>query len=124
MAVEPYEDGFLLSEVPLGDGFLNLKEMVQILQRKDPNIPFDLEMITRDPLKIPVFTKKYWVTFDDASSPLPGRDIAAVLTIVRNNKPKAPLPRTTGMSTADQLKLEDENIARSIAYARQNLNVS
>ena len=58
MAVQPYEDGFLLSEVPLGEGFLDLKGMVGILQKKDPNIPLDLEMITRDPLKIPIFTRQ------------------------------------------------------------------
>ena len=123
MAVEPYEDGFLLSEVPLGEGFLDIKGMVASLQKKDPNIPFDLEMITRDPLKIPVFTDKYWVTFDDSSSPLPGRDLARVLEIVRKNKPKTPLPRLTGMSPEAQLKLEDDCIQRSISYARQNLDL-
>jgi len=123
MAVEPYQDGFLLSEVPLGEGFLDIKGMVAAIQKKDPKIPFDLEMITRDPLKIPVFTDKYWVTFDDNISPLSGRDLAKVLDIVRKNKPKSSLPRTTGMSVEAQLKLEDENIARSIAWARQNLSL-
>jgi sugar phosphate isomerase/epimerase len=121
MAVEPYEDGFLLSEVPLGEGFLDIKGMVAALRNKDPNIPFDLEMITRDPLKIPVFTDKYWVTFDDSYSPLPGRDLARVLEIVRKNKPKSPLPRLTGMTPEAQLKLEDDNILKSITYARQLL---
>jgi hypothetical protein len=78
-------------------------------------------MITRDPLKIPVFTPKYWVTFDDSYSPLPGRDLARVLDIVRKNKPKAPLARTTGMSAEAQLKLEDENVSKSIAWFRQNV---
>src|SRR5450432_803639 len=123
MAVEPYEDGFLLSEVPLGDGFLDLKSMVAAIQKRDPKTPFDLEMITRDPLKIPVFTSKYWATFDDSYSPLPGRDLARVLDIVRKNKPKSPLPRTTGMSAEAQLKLEDENVGKSIAWARQNLSL-
>jgi len=123
MAVEPYEDGFLLSEVPLGEGFLDLKGMVRTLRAKDPNMPFDLEMITRDPLKIPVFTDKYWVTFDDSYSPLPGRDLAKVLDIVRKNKPRNPLPRTTGMSAEAQLKLEDDNVSKSIAWARQNLDL-
>jgi sugar phosphate isomerase/epimerase len=123
MAVEPYEDGFLLSEVPLGEGVLDIKGMVQSLQKKDPNMPFDLEMITRDPLKIPVFTKKYWATFDDSSSPLPGRDLARVLDIVRKNKPKSPLPRLTGLSAEAQLKLEDDCILKSIDYARRNLNL-
>jgi sugar phosphate isomerase/epimerase len=123
MAVEPYEDGFLLSEVPLGEGFLDIPGMVAAIQKKAPNIPFDLEMITRDPLKIPVFTSKYWVTFDDSYSPLPGRDLARVLDIVRKNKPKTPLARTTGMSAEAQLKLEDDNVQQSIAYARQNLKL-
>jgi hypothetical protein len=38
-------------------------------------------MITRDPLKIPVYTAKYWATFDDTYSPLPGRDLAKVLDL-------------------------------------------
>ena len=118
MAVEPYEDGFLLSEVPLGEGFLDIKGMAATLRRKDPNMPFDLEMITRDPLKVPVLTDKYWVSFDDAYSPLPGRDFAKIVALVNRNKPKAPLPRTTGLSQEAQLKLEDECIAKSIEYAR------
>ena len=118
MAVEPYEDGFLLSEVPLGEGFLDIPGMVRTLQARDANIPFDLEMITRDPLKIPVFTKKYWATFDDTVSPLPGRDLARLLEIVHRNKPKSPLPYTSRITPAEQLRLEDENIQKSIAYAR------
>jgi sugar phosphate isomerase/epimerase len=123
MAVEMYEDGFLLSEVPLGEGFLDIKGMVATLRKKDPKVPLDLEMITRDPLKIPVFTDKYWATFDDSYSPLPGRDLAHILDMVRKNKPKSPLPRTTGMSPEAQLKLEDENIAKSLDYAWKYLEV-
>jgi sugar phosphate isomerase/epimerase len=121
MAVEPYEDGFLLSEVPLGEGFLDIKGMVATLQKKDPGMPFDLEMITRDPLKIPVFTDKYWTTFDDQYSPLPGRDLARVLEIVHKNGSKKPLPRPTGLSAEAQMQLEDENVRKSIEYARKNL---
>ena len=121
MAVEPYEDGFLLSEMALGDGMLDLPGMVRTLQKKDPDMIFALEMITRDPLRIPVFTRKYWATFDDSYSPLPGRDLARILQIVRTTPPKTPLTRTSGLSAADALKLEDELINRSIAYARKNL---
>jgi sugar phosphate isomerase/epimerase len=118
MAVEPYEDGFLLAEVPLGEGMLDIPGMVKALQAHDPNIPFDLEMITRDPLQIPVYTAKYWATFDDTLSPLPGRDLARTLDLVRKNKPKIALPYTSRMSPEEQLKLEDENVQKSIAYAR------
>lgn len=121
MAVAPYEDGFLLSEMALGDGMLDIPGMVKGLQQRDPNMIFALEMITRAPLKIPVFTKKYWATFDDAYSPLPGRDLARMLEIVRTTKLKQPLTTTDGLSAADGLKLEDALIDRCIAYARKNL---
>jgi 3-oxoisoapionate decarboxylase len=123
MAVEPYDEGFLLSEMALGDGMLDLPTMVKTLQQKDPNMIFALEMITRDPLRIPVFTRKYWTTFDDSYSPLPGRDLARILEIVRKTPPKKPLTRTTGLSATDALKLEDELINRSIAWARANLSL-
>lgn len=123
MAVAPYEEGFLLSEMALGDGMLDIPGMVKVLQQKDPNMIFALEMITRDPLRIPVFTKKYWATFDDSYSPLPGRDLARILEIVRTNPPKIPLTKTSGLGAAEALKLEDELINRSIAYARKNLSL-
>jgi sugar phosphate isomerase/epimerase len=123
MAVEPYEDGFLLSEVPLGDGILDLARWVAALRQRDPRIPFDVETITRDPLKIPVFTQKYWATFDDSYSPLPGRDLARVLEIVHRNPPKKPLPRTAGLSEERQTRLEAENNLLSIRYARQTLHL-
>jgi sugar phosphate isomerase/epimerase len=123
MAVEEYEEGFLLSEVPLGEGLLDLKQIMQLLRQKDPNMIFNLEMITRDPLKIPVYTPKYWATFDDAYSPLPGRDLAAVLALVKQNRPRKPLPRVTGLSAEAAVKLEDDYNRQCIAYARQNLGL-
>ena len=123
MAVEPYEDGFLLSEVPLGEGFLDIPGMVAAIRAKDSRIPFDLEMITRDPLKIPVYTDKYWVTFDDTYSPLAGRDLAHTLDLVRKNKPKKPLIHTTGLNTAADVQLEDECVRESIEYARAKLSL-
>jgi 3-oxoisoapionate decarboxylase len=123
MAVAPYEEGFLLSEMALGEGMLDIPGMVKGLQQRDPNMIFALEMITRAPLKIPVFTKKYWATFDDSFSALPGRDLARILEIVRTTKLKQPLTTTAGLSPAEALKLEDDLIARSIAYARKNLSL-
>jgi len=123
MAVEEYPDGFLLSEVPMGEGMLDLKQMVQVLRQKDPRMIFGLEMITRDPLKIPVYSPKYWATFDDSYSPLPGRDLAKVLALVKQNKPKKPLPRIAGLSPEAQIKLEDDYNLQCIAYARQNLSM-
>ena len=96
---------------------------MRTLQARYAAFPFDLETITRDPLKIPVFTRKYWATFDDSYSPLPGRDLARVLDIVRKNPPQSALPHTAGMSPADQAKLEDENNRSGIEYARSMLGL-
>ncbi len=123
VAVEEYPDGFLLSEVPLGDGILNLRQMVEILRKTDRRMIFNLEMITRDPLQIPLFTPKYWATFDDAYSPLPGRDVAKVIAMVRRTRPRAPLPRIASMPLAEQVKTEDFYNQKCIDYARQHLNL-
>jgi 3-oxoisoapionate decarboxylase len=123
MGVEEYSDGFLLSEVPFGQGVIDLKDRVAQLRKKDPNMLFCLEMITRDPLKIPMFTDKYWTTFADPATEIPGRDVAKVMELVKNNPPKTPLPRTSQLSAADQLKAEDDYNLACIQYARQNLGM-
>jgi sugar phosphate isomerase/epimerase len=124
MGVEPYADGFHMSEVVFGEGFLDLPGIVKTLQKQDPRMIFALEMITRDPLKIPVFTDAYWGTFDDAASPLPGRDLARVLTLVKNNPPKTPLPRITGLTPDAQVRLEDDLNLKCVQYCRQHMSLS
>jgi sugar phosphate isomerase/epimerase len=119
MAVEEYDKGFLLSEVPLGEGFLDLKRIVQTVQRSQPNTRFTLEMITRDPLEIPVFTEKYWATF----AGLPGRDLAMMLTTVRANRPAKPLPRVSHLSPEERLRVEEENVRKCVAYAARTLGI-
>jgi len=119
MAVQEYEEGFLLSEVLLGDGFLDLKKMVAVLQEGNPKIQFNLEMITRDPLKIPCLTPKYWATMKT----VPARDLATTLAMVRRNAAKQPLPHPSGLDAEQQLALEDKNVRASFAHARQHLGL-
>jgi sugar phosphate isomerase/epimerase len=119
MAVQGYEDGFLLSEVPLGEGFLDLQKIVQRLQQANPKIQFNLEMITRDPLKIPCLTGKYWATM----AKVPARHLAAALAMVRHNLSNKPLPRTGRLDIDQQLALEDGNVRASFPYARERLGL-
>lgn len=123
MGLQAYDGGFLLAEVVLGQGVVDLAQIIALLRKKDPNMIFNLEMITRDPLKIPVFTEKYWATFDDAGSPLPGRDLAHVLDLVHKNPPKQPMPHTTGLSQAQAIQLEDELNQKCIDYAHAQLGL-
>jgi sugar phosphate isomerase/epimerase len=119
MGVEEYEDGFLLSEVPLGTGICDLKRMVAILQKARPSVKFSLDFLTRDPLKITCLTEKYWVTFPERN----GKYLARALAMVRKNKPAQPLPRVTHLDRETQLRIERDNVARSIAYARDELGL-
>ncbi|MCB1018913.1 MAG: sugar phosphate isomerase/epimerase, partial [Acidobacteria bacterium] len=85
-----------------------------------PDMIFQLEMITRDPLEVPIFTDQYWKVFDE-QSPVPPRDLAMLVDWMRKNPPKKPLPRISGLSPAERLKLEDDLNQQCIDYARANL---
>jgi 3-oxoisoapionate decarboxylase len=119
MAVEETDTGFLLSEVPLGEGMLDLKRMVETIRAVRPEVHFSLEMITRDPLHVPCLTDRYWATFSD----VPGGFLARALTSVRANRPRSPLPRISGLSPEDRYALEVEHVTRSIDYARAQLGL-
>jgi sugar phosphate isomerase/epimerase len=119
MAVAEYPEGFLLAEVPLGEGFLDLKKIVATLRQARPRIHFNLEMITRDPLKVPCLTPKYWATFEN----LPGHYLARTLTLVRQHAGARPLTRVSDLPRERQLALEEENIRKSMAYARTHLDL-
>jgi sugar phosphate isomerase/epimerase len=117
MGVEEYADGFLLSEVPLGTGFLDLAKIIAQVRKARPEVRLNLEMITRDPLKIPCLTPKYWKTLES----VPGRRLAEILALVRAKSGKKPLPRVAELSKDEQLKHEDENVRQSLRYAKDHL---
>lgn len=117
MGLEEYRQGFLLAEVPLGMGVLDLPRVVRVVQAASPEIRLNLEMITRDPLKVPCLTESYWATFPD----LPGRHLAHTLSLVRDHPPSKPLPRISPLSPAEQLRAEDDNVRRCLAFARERL---
>jgi sugar phosphate isomerase/epimerase len=118
MGVRPSETGFLLSEVPLGEGFLDLAAIVRRLRQANPAIAFSLEMITRDPLVIPVLTDKYWITMRG----VPARDLARTTAMVRRHA-SAKLPGIKGLDTAASLALEEEHVRRSLAFAKAKLGL-
>ncbi|HXE80876.1 MAG TPA: TIM barrel protein [Vicinamibacterales bacterium] len=113
MAVRPCEGGFELSEVPLGSGLLPLAEMIATLRRSKPDLHFCLEMITRDPLRVPYREDRYWATFGE-------RDEKKVAAFERTMLSRAAetLPRITGLSYEAQIAAEDDNVRRSAIYAR------
>jgi sugar phosphate isomerase/epimerase len=119
MGVREYAEGFLLSEVPFGEGFLDLKGIVGLLRKARPGIHFCLEMITRDPLKVPCLTEKYWATFPE----LGGVHLARVLRLVREKGSKKPLPTVHDLGPDERVKREDANARACLAYARERLGL-
>jgi sugar phosphate isomerase/epimerase len=120
MAVEEYEDGFLMAEVNLGDGFLDIEGMISEIRKHNPDIRFNLEMITRDPLKIPCLTEKYWATFDKISA----SELATFLRKIKEHKSKKGLPIISDKSVDQQLALEIENNQISVVYAKEHFGFS
>ncbi|MDB5246963.1 MAG: xylose isomerase [Segetibacter sp.] len=119
MAVEEYRDGFLLSEVPLGKGILDLPAIVSLCRKHNPKMTFSLEMITRDPLEIPCVKKEYWETF----AGVPGSELARALRMVREHKYENGLPRISQLSPEEKLAAEENNILACLEYSRNALGL-
>lgn len=114
MGVEEYTDGFLLSEVPLGTGILDLSKMIALCRRYNPSVTFNLEMITRDPLEIPCLTEKYW----DALSGVAGEDLARTMRTVKEKRFLPALPRVAQLTYEERLAIEEENIVQCFNYSK------
>ncbi len=120
MALQPYADGFQLSEVPLGEGIVDLKRAAAAIQRSQPKTRFTLEMITRNPLDVPCLTDKYWATFPSRS----GKRLADTLRLARDTGARLQhLPRVDGESGQGLVQLEEENIKQCLHYARTQMGL-
>jgi len=117
-ALQPHADGFLLADIPLGQGAMPLPEMVRLLKAAKPDIRFSLELITRDPLLVPCLTDKYWATLPD----VPATNLARTLRYVRN-KATDNLQYPSKLAPDEQLALEDANVRASLDYARETLHL-
>ena len=117
-ALRSTKDGFLFGDIPLGQGFIDLKQIVNVLRVANPKIRFTLELLTRDPLHVPCLEPGYWATFPD----LPAKDLARTLRTVRENE-NSNLQYPSKLSLAEQVTLEESNVRQSIAYARDELGL-
>jgi sugar phosphate isomerase/epimerase len=120
MAVAPSSDpndGFLLSEVLPGDGYLDLPRVIGMIQQARPKTRFTLEMITRDPLKVPCLGDKYWASFPDRN----GIYLARTLRFVNAHKSSKPLPQVSQLTHEEQMRAEEQNVVACLRYAHENL---
>ncbi|MEO8737644.1 MAG: TIM barrel protein [Edaphobacter sp.] len=119
MAVKRYDEGFLLSEVVCGRGFLDMKGMVELCRRSNPKVRICLEMITDHVLKVPVNTGIYWATFPERRATA----LPVILKLVDAYSSQS-MPQTAQLTHDELLAREQENNRRSLLWARDNLAVS
>lgn len=111
-ALQEYDVGFLLGDIPLGQGSFDLKRMVEIIRKEKPKVRFALELITRDPLKVPCLTDGFYSTMPMSLA----TDLARTMRFVRQH-PAKHLQRVSSLPLEKQAELEDANVRTSIEYA-------
>lgn len=117
MGVDECPEGFLLSEVPFGRGFLDLPRIIALLRGRRPETRFNVEMMTRDPLLIPCLTDRYWAVMEG----VPARDLARTLALVKRSPEGRPLERVSRLAPEERLRVEDENVRLCLDHARARL---
>lgn len=117
-ALREYADGFLLGDIPLGQGSFDLQRMVAILKRAQPKIRMALELITRDALQVPCLTDRFWATMPQVA----GADLARTLRFIRAHETKT-VQQVSTLSLDEQVELEDANVAVSLKFAREALSL-
>ena len=118
-ALRASEEGFLLADAALGEGYLDLPGIVRILHEAKPGIRFNLEVITRDALGVPVLTPGYWTTLPE----VPARDLAATLAAVKAHGALTAFEPFAVRPVAEQLEMELQAVRVSLAYAGRQLGL-
>jgi len=119
MAVRSSAEGFELSEVPLGEGIVPLTEAIALVKTARPDARLVLEMITRDPLSVPYRTDQYWIAMNRPSADTLTRFERGVL----GKAWTSPLPHISQLTKPQQVESEDENVRRSVKYAKDVLKL-
>jgi sugar phosphate isomerase/epimerase len=115
MAWQEHPQGFEMSEMVFGEGLLDMKRIIGAIRKARPKTKMTLEMITRNPLLVPVLTPKYWETMPDR----PATKLAGMLHAVRQTKPRQPLPRMDSLDDGQKRRLENDNVKWCLNVARE-----
>ncbi len=115
IAVQPDPKGFLMAEVPLGEGVVSVSALVSAIRKARPANRFNFEMITRDPLVIPCKTDAYWVTFPDRKAAY----LEPALRLAQSHT-GPPLTQVASQPKDDQIALAETNLKLCLEYARRH----
>ncbi len=110
MAVAECPQGFLLAEVPFGEGMLDIASIVATIRKARPNARFNLEMITRDPLLVPCLESRYWLAMED----VPAKELAATMSMVKLHGRSDRLKTISSLAVDEQLRVEQLHVQQCV----------
>jgi sugar phosphate isomerase/epimerase len=120
--------GVAVQWVPLGEGVVDFKEIMEAARRLCPNVYVYIKPITgRPPEVIPYLEDSYWKTYPKARASELARFIALARrgrpyerTMVIEDLPGRPVPEAFKSALEYQQR---EHVERSVAYARKELGL-
>jgi sugar phosphate isomerase/epimerase len=115
MGVAPYDQGFLLSEVLFDTGINDQAKLFAIMRKHNPKVNPVTELITRDPLQVPVLTEDYYRSFPDHKA---RRDPWMAMVKAKQTK----LPIVSGQTPAQRFQAEEDNNRKVFEWGLKNLN--
>jgi 3-oxoisoapionate decarboxylase len=118
--VRNFADGFLLADVPVGAGCIDLKQIITVVREKKPRVRFHLELITRDPLKVPCLRDDYWRTLPEVKA----ARFAENMKRLKGWSSPQEFPTISILPLADRVKAERANVTESLRYAAEHLGFS
>ncbi len=118
--VREYEEGFVLADVPLGQGCIDLPEVIRVVRAAKPAARFQLELITRDPLKVPVLRNDYWGSLPEVKA----SEFSRTWAMVKQRGSRAPFPTVSGLPDEARVAMERRNIEESFRFAASHLDLS
>ena len=121
------EDGAMAQWVPVGQGHMDMRRIVEIMEERAPNAPVDLEIITGGaPKHIPYLdpNSDYWKMYPD----MPARDFARFVALVQRGKPEPldqlTMPRGPGVQPDEALRAQQrKHLEDSVAYCKRELGL-
>ena len=119
-AVRECADGFLLADIPLGQGCIDLQKVVRTIVAKRPKVRFHLELITRDALPVPVLADRYWRTFPEIRA----SELSQTLAVVKERGYREAFPVISALPPAERVSAERKNVEESFRFAARQLNFS
>jgi 3-oxoisoapionate decarboxylase len=122
------EDGAMAQWVPVGQGSMDLRRIVQIMAEQAPDAPVDLEIITGSsgPKHIPYLNpgSDYWQMYPE----MPAPDFARFVALAERGKPEPleqlVLTRGPGVVPDDALRAQQRrHLEESVAYSKDVLGL-